>query len=100
MGTCTTTPQGHGVLSRAGETAYYLSGKLARLALIGKGVRFPAGTWIRVADGTFAPWQAERLVIELFAGLKQRSPRLAVLLTDFDVEEFDAASGAQERGTG
>jgi hypothetical protein len=88
------------VHSRAGQTAYYLNGKLGRLALIGKGVRFPAGTWLRVADGTLAPWQVEPLVVELFAGLRQRPLRLTVLLTDFDVEEFDAVFGDQERGTG
>jgi hypothetical protein len=92
------------LLSRAGETAYYLNGKLARLALIGKGIRFPAGTWIRVADGTLAPWEVEPLVLELFAALAQRPLRFAVLLTDFDVEEFDAAlglgDGERDRRTG
>jgi hypothetical protein len=88
------------VHSRAGETAYYVNGKLGRLALIGKGVRFPAGTWLRVADGTLAPWQVEPLVVELFARLKQTPPRLAVLLTDFDVDEFDSELAEQDRGTG
>jgi len=34
----------------AEETAYYLNGKLPQLALIAKGVRFPPGNWLRVAE--------------------------------------------------
>ena len=75
--------------SRADETAYYLNGRLPRLVLIAKGVRFPAGTWIRVADSTLAPWEVEPLVMDLFAMLKDRPLPFAALLTDFDVEEFE-----------
>ena len=78
---------------RASETAYYLNGKLARLALIGKGVRFPGGLWIRVADGTLAVWQVERLVFDLFVALRPGPLRFAFLLTDFDVEEFEKPPG-------
>jgi hypothetical protein len=74
--------------SRAGETAYYLNGKLPRLVLIAKGVRFPPGTWIRVADGKMAPWEVEPLVTDLFACLKDRFLPFKALLTDFDVDEF------------
>ena len=50
---------------RADETAYCLNGKLQRLALIGKGVRFPGGgAWIRVAGSKQAPWEGEPLVFE------------------------------------
>jgi hypothetical protein len=79
------------VLSRAGETAYYLNGKLLRLALIGKGVRFPGGTWIRVADSKLVPWEVERLVLDLFVALRPGPLRFAFLLTGFDVEEFEKA---------
>jgi len=81
------------VPGRAGETAYYLNGKLPRLALIGKGVRFPSGTWIRVADGELAPSEVEPLVVELFVALRPGPLRFAFLLTDFDVEEFEKAPG-------
>jgi len=76
------------VHSRADETAYYLNGRLPRLILIARGVRFPAGTWIRVADGQLAPWEVESVVMDLFAGLKHRPLPFTVLLTDFDVDEF------------
>jgi hypothetical protein len=77
------------VHSRAGETAYYLNGKLPRLVLIAKGVRFPPGTWIRVADSRLAPWEVEPLVMDLFAMLKDRPLPFRALLTDFDVDEFE-----------
>jgi hypothetical protein len=94
------------LLSRAGETAYYLNGKLPRLALIGRGVRFPAGTWIRVADGDLPAWKVEPLVVDLFAALKRRPLRIAILLTEFDVQEFETEIGEDpsesggNRGTG
>jgi hypothetical protein len=75
--------------NRAGATAYYLNGRLPRLALIGRGVRFPAGTWLLVADDRRAPWEVEPLVTDLFVALRDRPVRFAALLTDFDVEEFE-----------
>lgn len=86
--------------NRAGETAYYLNGKLPRLALIANGVRFPPGTWIRVADGKLAPWEVERLVLDLFVGLRETPPRFVVLLTDFDVEEFEKGLGEDSGADG
>jgi len=77
------------VHGRAGETAYYLNGKLPRLALIARGVRIPVGTWIRVADGQLLRWEVEPLVMDLFVALKDRPLPFAALLTDFDVEEFE-----------
>jgi hypothetical protein len=75
----------------AHETAYYLNGKLARLAFIAKGVRFPAGRWIRVAGGTVLPWYAEALAADLFPSLGIEGTPIATLLTDFDVQEFEEA---------
>jgi len=86
------------LLSRAGETAYYLNGKLPRLALIGRGVRFPSGTWIRVADSDLPVWKVEPLVTDLFAALKRRPLRIAILLTEFDVEEFEREIGEDPSG--
>ncbi|HME90079.1 MAG TPA: hypothetical protein VKE49_01560 [Myxococcaceae bacterium] len=73
----------------AAETAYYLNSKLPALALVGKGVRFPAGQWMRVADVNVRPWHAEELVGELFPSLNGKGVEFAVLLTDFDVLEFE-----------
>ena len=75
----------------AKETAYYLNGKLARLALIAKGVRFPAGRWIRIAGGSVLPWYVEELVADLFPSLAFTGIPIAFLLTDFDVGEFEQA---------
>jgi hypothetical protein len=73
----------------AGETAYFLNTTIPVLALVGKGVRFPSGQWIRIASGTVVPWQAEALVQDLFPSLRARGAYFHVLLTDFDVLEFE-----------
>jgi hypothetical protein len=73
----------------AAETAYFLNTTIPVLALIGKGVRFPPGQWIRIASGTVVPWQAEALVHDLFPSLRARGASFHVLLTDFDVMEFE-----------
>jgi len=71
------------------ETAYYLNTTLPRLALIAKGVRFPAGQWIRIAGGTIRPWHVEELVSDLFPALRGRPIPFRLLLTDFDVTEYE-----------
>jgi hypothetical protein len=73
----------------ATETAYFLNSAIRVLALVGKGVRFPAGQWIRIASGTVVPWHAEELVLDLFPSMRERRPYFKVLLTDFDVMEFE-----------
>lgn len=81
------------------ETAYYLDTRLPRLALIAKGIRFPAGQWIRVAGGTVTAWHVEELVSDLFPGLRGRLVPFRVLLTDFDVTEYEReVRTAQEPG--
>jgi len=46
----------------AAETAYYLNSKIPALALVTKGVRFPAGMWIRVAEARVPAWQVEEML--------------------------------------
>ena len=75
----------------SGETAYYLNRALSTVALIAKGVRFPAGQWIRVADGAAMPADVENLVPDLFPALRNQQLRIRVLLTDFEIEEFERA---------
>ena len=71
------------------ETAYYLNGRLPRIALIGNGVRLPAGRWIRVASESVLPWDVQQLVADLFPSLGAAPVPVVTLLTDFDVEEFE-----------
>ena len=73
----------------AEETAYYLHGKLPRLALIAKGVRIPAGNWLRVAAGFLPPWEAEAFVRDLFPALATGHLPFVALLTVSDVEQFE-----------
>jgi len=82
----------------AEETAYYLNGKLPRLALISKGVRFPAGTWIRLADGMLAPWDAENLARDLFPALQKGPIPFIALLCELDVVQFEQDLRDDDKG--
>lgn len=81
------------------ETAYYFNGRLPHLALIAKGVRFPAGQWIWVADNSVTPWLVEALVRDLFPQVKHARLPFSALLTDFDVDEFEQQSENENTGT-
>jgi hypothetical protein len=83
----------------AKETAYYFNGKLPHVALIAKGVRFPAGRWFWVAAGSSAPWLVEALVRDLFPLVKNAILPFSALLTDFDVDEFEQAMDNGKTGT-
>src|SRR3954466_13451330 len=73
----------------AEDTAYFVNGKLPHLALIAKGVRFPPGNWLRIADGLLPPWEAEALVQDFFPALENRQVPFVALLTEFDVRQFE-----------
>jgi hypothetical protein len=75
--------------SAAPETAYFLNRQLPHLALIGKGVRFPQGQWVRVAAGDVLPWQVDTLVAGMWPDLGRAA--YSMLLTEFDVDEFELA---------
>jgi len=78
------------------ETAYFVNSAILCVALIAMGVRFPSGQWVRFATGNVLPWLAEQLVSELFPALKGQAVTFAVLLSEFDVKEFEA--GAYQTG--
>ena len=78
----------------AEQTAYYFSIEPPRIALIGKGVRFPAGHWLRVADELLPPWVVQDLVPSLFPALAGQKLSIVALLTEFDVQEFEVAREA------
>jgi hypothetical protein len=82
----------------ADETAYYLNGRLPRLALVAKGVRFPQGRWLRVAGELVPPWHVQELVSDLFPALANTRISIAILLTDFDVQEFERQLGNEPTG--
>jgi hypothetical protein len=71
------------------ETAYFVNSRMPCVALIAKGIRFPPGQWVRLADGKVLPWLAEKLAGDLFPALKHKPVTFAALLTDFDVREFE-----------
>jgi len=60
----------------AAETAYYLNSKIPALALVAKGVRFPAGMWIRVAESTVPAWQVEDMLGERLPGSEGKNASL------------------------
>jgi hypothetical protein len=71
------------------ETGYYLNGKLPGIALIAKGVRFPAGRWLRFIGATTDPDLVQELAADLFPALRARPVSIVTLLTDSDVDRFD-----------
>jgi len=73
----------------AKETAYYLNGKIPAVALISKGVRFPSGTWIRVAAPTVLPRHVEEMLADMFPRLKGKAITFAKLTNESDVKEFE-----------
>src|SRR6267143_1281789 len=73
----------------ATETAYYLNSKIPALALVAKGVRFPAGMWIRVAEATVPPWQVEDMLGSVFSALRGRMLRFESFTNEEEVKEFE-----------
>jgi hypothetical protein len=73
----------------APETAYYLNLKARVVALIMEGVRFPAGRWIRVADGAALAWLVEEMLGDIFPALKGHLITFATLSSEFDVKELE-----------
>ena len=71
------------------ETGFYLNGKVPALALIAKGVRFPAGMWMLVAAPNALIWQVEAMLRDVFPALKGKFITTASLLSEFDVVEFE-----------
>lgn len=74
----------------AEEAAYYFNGKIPALALIGRGVRFPGGKWIRVGDATAEGQQVQDMVRDVFPSLKGKAIISASLRSESDVQEFEA----------
>jgi len=73
----------------AEETAYFFNGKVPALALMGKGVRFPAGTWMRVANAAAVAQHVEDMLREVFLRLQGKAIVNATLMSEADVEEFE-----------
>src|SRR5438445_5498614 len=71
------------------ETGYYLNGKLPRIALIAKGVRCPAGRWLRFIGATSDPDLVQELAADLFPALRATPVSIVTLLTDADVDQFE-----------
>ena len=80
----------------AKETAYYLNGKIPAVALIAKRVRFPVGTWMRVADPTVLPRHVEEMLADMLPALKGKAITFANLTNESDVVEFERS--LPERG--
>jgi hypothetical protein len=71
------------------ETGYYLNGKLPKIALIAKGVRFPPGRWLRFIGATTDPELVQELAADLFPALRATPVPIVTLLTDSDVDQFE-----------
>jgi hypothetical protein len=69
-----------------------LNRTLGYLALIGRNVIVPrsAGVWVIVGDAVRAPWEVADLVAAAYPGIDVHRLAFIALLTDFEVEEFEA----------
>jgi hypothetical protein len=76
---------------RAARTCYFLNLGARSLALIGQSVRLPVtrGVWIPIADPSRAPWEMTDLLNAIYPLLDAPNLCFAVLLTDFEVDEFE-----------
>ena len=81
------------------ETGYYLNGKLQRIALIAKGVRFPAGRWLRFIGATTDAHLVQELAADLFPALRATPVSIVTLLTDSDVDRFERELQAELAGS-
>jgi len=72
-------------------TGYYLNGSIPAVALIYRGLRFPRGTWVRVADPMTARADVQDLVAPHFPSRRGRTLRCARLTTDGEIEEFEGS---------
>jgi len=73
----------------ADETAYYLNRKVPVMALVTNGVRFPAGTWMRVARASTPTGQVEQMLANVFPDMKGKMLTFVTLTSESEVEEFE-----------
>jgi hypothetical protein len=73
------------------ETAYYFNEMLLAVALIAKGVRFPAGKWMRVVTGQVPRQSVEQLLANVFPYLKGKVLTFVTLTSESDVQAFEAS---------
>ncbi len=73
----------------AQETAYFFNRTIPAVALIAKGVRLPAGKWIRIADARVVPWLVEQQLGTMFPDLKGSVVTFAVLTSESEVMQFE-----------
>ncbi len=73
----------------ADETAYYFNSKIPAAVLIAKGVRFPAGRWLWIADATATTAHIEDMIAKALPRLKGAMLTFARLASESDVEEFE-----------
>jgi hypothetical protein len=59
--------------------------------LIAKGVRFPAGGWIRVVTGQVPRQNVEQLLANVFPYLKGKVLTFVTLTSESDVQAFEAS---------
>ncbi len=73
----------------AANTAYYLNQLIPAVALISKGVRLPAGAWMRIVSGAVSRHRVELMLAKVFPDLKGKVLTFVSLSTDREVEDFE-----------
>ena len=77
----------------AAETAYYFNRNLLVVALIMHGVRFPAGTWLRVVNANAQRPQVEQMLTSVFPDLKGKVLTFVTLASEAEVQDFERSLG-------
>jgi hypothetical protein len=73
----------------AEETAYFFNSKTLTVALIGRGVRIPTGTWLWVANGSATPAHVEEILASVFPGLRGKVLVFVSLSNQAESDEFE-----------
>jgi len=79
--------------SVAAETAYYFNRNILVVALIMHGVRFPAGTWLRVVNANAQRPQVEQMLTSVFPDLKGKVLTFVTLASEAEVQDFERSLG-------
>jgi len=73
----------------ANETAYFFNSRILTVALIARGLRIPAGTWLWVATASATSAQVEEMLANVFPALRGKVLVFVSLSSEAEIQEFE-----------
>jgi len=73
----------------AADTAYFFSSRRLTVALIARGLRLPAGTWVWVANASATPTDVEQMLASVFPSLRGKVLVFVSLSNEAEIREFE-----------